>query len=641
MVNYYWIAQDFQLHLAQMRSKSLVHHSEEPPRCLAQFLDPDFAGQLEEQIAEEFEYLLNTEAMELRGELHRTTSPLAKVYWRLNKWTRLVVILIATGQKDLAKKHLRHMFQGFGDEKIVEDLHAAVRELDMAGKNNVTGIVRRFCNITQSNVLEKRGFNTITASDKEVAQNTYGRISKVVAALKQRCTVVMRPSAEWQRITLQRDWASPNPETLYVGCAAWRWVVHFWRHIHRAGPVTLADGWVTQLLHFTCIYCGEDGDYFQVVVPGEWSALVCPVRSAEDLYKRDLRKPKPLFWTHVHRLNINRITHIPVQTITRDRRAAYLQDGEPQPLVKATMRRGIALSAPHWRQLAGFCVPEDHLQVLLRDMTPFEILLLVFFEDEEERQLARQNCKGALDNKSGFEDAIDDPVMCWVLDCMDDDVHGNKHDGGIGELRSKRARKRHREATSKIKLAFKKGAEMRKTLFAERVKKKAAAAAKKAAKAKAKAAPKPAPAPKVAPKAPPAVPPAVAPKAPPEVPHAKKKPYARLQHCAASAVDGGEIRYDLIRSQFGAHCAMHSKSCKMDRQCKKGPLGHMGAWLKLAVDDPAMTEETHQGAKLRDDLLPLPSRKAARDEICERCPDLAGEDFFHYRKNEEPEALTR
>ena len=331
--------------------------------------------------------------MELKGLLRKTVSPLAKVAWKDNKWTRLVLTLIATGQDTSAKNHLHRMFCGFGDEKVVEDLHEKVRELDLIGKNNVTSVIRRFCAITQSNVLEKRGFRTISVDDMETAQGTYGRMSALVAKLKKACTATQQPSKEWQRITMQKTWRSPNPESLYIGCAAWRWIVHYWKELEGNCEATLTDAWASDLYTFSGIYCDEDDHLFQVLVDGEWSALVCAVRQAEDVYMRDLRGSRPLSWKHVHRSNINGIMHIPTETITRDKVIMYRQTGDPENFVKASMRRGLSLSKSNWEMLALWTIPKDQLAVLLAcGLTPFQVLLNVHFEDDDERLLVQQRC---------------------------------------------------------------------------------------------------------------------------------------------------------------------------------------------------------------------------------------------------------
>ena len=260
----------------------------------------------------------------------------------------------------------------------------------------------------------------------------------------------------------------------------------------------------------------------------------------------------------------------------------------------------------------------------------------MYFEDDDERLLAQERCTaaGKATNKGGFEEACTDPVTCLVLDCMDDDVHGNKHDAGIEELRLKRAKKKRHAQTSRVREAFKKGAVARKTLLAQRAKERLARRAKQLAKAK--------PAPK--PQPPPAVgdpPNAEGPHAlPPPLPQIGDKHYTKMQACEAFRIPGGEVRVDLIRSQFGAHCAVHA-SCKMDRQCKKGPLGHMGAWLKLALDKPKMSQADHQSFKMRDDLMPLEMRRERRKVIEDTEPELVKTEFLHYRSSEEPNNLTK
>ena len=120
-----------------------------------------------------------------------------------------------------------------------------------------------------------------------------------------------------------------------------------------------------------------------------------------------------------------------------------------------------------------------------------------------------------------------------------------------------------------------------------------------------------------------------------------KGPYKKLQHCEQTPVPGGHIRYDLLRATFGAHCTLHrDQKCKMDRACKKNALGHMCAWLQLAVDCPDMSCAEHQEAKMSDARLPFAARSAKRGELAVDVPALCDVEFEHSRNREEPPELT-
>ena len=131
---------DFVLWLAKSRAESLLHHSEEPPRCLAMLLhaDPAVAGAAQERTVREWRALLRAEALQRDGSWAERTSPLRHVMWRHNRWLRLVHCLVEAGDVDSARRHIVHMFQGFGDSKVIEDIHQHLRDLDRAQRHKTT-----------------------------------------------------------------------------------------------------------------------------------------------------------------------------------------------------------------------------------------------------------------------------------------------------------------------------------------------------------------------------------------------------------------------------------------------------------------------------------------------------------------------
>ena len=141
--------------------------------------------------------------------------------------------------------------------------------------------------MVESQVLGKRGFNVLAADDKQVAQATYGRVHAATAQLKQACHSPQKPCKEWQRITMQKTWASPNPESMYVGCAAWQWILQYWHTLQGNTRATITDGWATKLFQFGNVYADGNDAQFQVLVDGEWSALVCAVREENGRYRLD------------------------------------------------------------------------------------------------------------------------------------------------------------------------------------------------------------------------------------------------------------------------------------------------------------------------------------------------------------------
>ncbi len=222
---------DFVTRLAQRRVQALAHHSAEPPRSLCAILQSDAAASPEAiQVAlEEWKYLLNTETLHRRSAIPVAKSPLTKIVWPQSRLVRYMFLLLEAGQLDQARDLLQRVFSTLGDEKIIEDLHQHVRDIDRNQRHNSRGLSARFAQVIHSQVLEGKHCTAATPEEAEVVQAcTTARPLKLAASLRigrhaRHCPL------EWQQIMGRRSWQSPTPESLFVSTAAHHWMCHWWK----------------------------------------------------------------------------------------------------------------------------------------------------------------------------------------------------------------------------------------------------------------------------------------------------------------------------------------------------------------------------------------------------------------------------
>jgi hypothetical protein len=155
--------------LLRVRTTSLCHHTEFP-RSLAALgtCEVDQAQKHHEQFLAEFSILLDMESLHKNGHLTKH-NPLEKVVWRLNSWVRYVLCLIEKGEDAPVQIELRKMFRGFGDEKLIEDIHQHLRDMDNMQRQFKRSSVERFGAMLKSKVLEHRGYDTVKVGLQETA----------------------------------------------------------------------------------------------------------------------------------------------------------------------------------------------------------------------------------------------------------------------------------------------------------------------------------------------------------------------------------------------------------------------------------------------------------------------------------------
>ena len=273
---------DLLLWLARLRADSLVQHSEEPPRSLAAILSADPAERLQarERHLREWRLLLRAEEMHNAGSLGRH-SPLERVGWRHNRWIRLIHALLESGATEDAEYQVRCMFTGFGDSKVIEDIHQHIRDVDRGQRHQSTKSIRRMCAVLESGVLRSRGIPEVGVTDAAVAQAP--RWATPVGAVQRR--LVMREHSkrvpqEWAALLCERTWHSPAASALAGDTAAWRWIVHCLDPAERGDR--LAEGWLTSLLQFKDVILEPGlGLAWLVLVPSSWAVLAWRLERVE------------------------------------------------------------------------------------------------------------------------------------------------------------------------------------------------------------------------------------------------------------------------------------------------------------------------------------------------------------------------
>lgn len=290
------------------RAQSLSHHSEEPPKMLAAILhnDPIKAQQAADKVASGWQNLLQTEQLDCIGRLSRH-SPLRKVFWAKNRLIRFAFLLLEAGLTQRAHSFLTQLFSNMGDEKLVEDIHQHIRDLDRHNRNNRSSIRVRMVQALSSGVLANKAVTEERATQDEVLalcksdRRTQQRqiphplnlllqfivmLQRSPQTVAHMCTVIVAPLLShdslhvhsccfhkiprtssiaddldvkkhyaytpkaWQQVLAQRTWESPTNDSLYTGMAAWQWIQHFWAHNLSQDSVSLDDGWAASLLQF-------------------------------------------------------------------------------------------------------------------------------------------------------------------------------------------------------------------------------------------------------------------------------------------------------------------------------------------------------------------------------------------------------
>ncbi len=263
------------------RARSLATHSEEPPRCLCSLLQSD------QRVAEaalstalaEWQCLLRTESLTRQRALDAQDNPLKDVLWARAKLPRYLYLLLEAENLPTAEQVLRHMFSTLGDEKVIEDIHQHLRDLDHGQRHEHTGQQRKMAQMLTSKVLAGKQCAEVQAAESSVMQSCTGLTAQQPSLAEELAPGSHAVPPEWQRIMGQKTWSSPTPESLYKGIAAWRWIVHFWQRGLAAEEARLEDGWAASLLQFQDMILDQStGAVSLVISPGAWGPCASPWR---------------------------------------------------------------------------------------------------------------------------------------------------------------------------------------------------------------------------------------------------------------------------------------------------------------------------------------------------------------------------
>ena len=209
----------------KQRAQSLAHH-QEPPRAFASILqsDPVYAQQSFERLVQQWQWLLKTEDLHRDRKLGRS-NPLCKVSWAKNQLVRYSFLLMECAEQEVCKAHVKELFSNMGDEKLIEDIHQHIRDLDRGQRHNLTGLGSRMVNMLCSNVLRSKAIDEAFALDEDVIRKCTAQDTMPLAETLNMKAHAKETPEDWQRIGCNRTWESPTNESLYTGLCAWNWIV--------------------------------------------------------------------------------------------------------------------------------------------------------------------------------------------------------------------------------------------------------------------------------------------------------------------------------------------------------------------------------------------------------------------------------
>ena len=309
---------------------------------------------------------------------------------------RYVFMLLESHRIDEASKVVQDLLLSMGDEKLIEDVHQHVRDLERHQRHGMRDLTSRFAQMILSPVLSGKYVEEVRADEAQVVQNCIeGSTMPLAKSLDVKLHAARTPPA-WQKILGQRTWDSPSPESLWQSLAAWKWIINFWAmEVQQQETTTLESAWMSNLLVFKDVVLDEsDGSYYFILAPAPWSSLVLSLVELESNVLTFSNDARPLRWLSVHKGNLNLMSCIPYHfsVCSRDGHAGrpvtiILEDKEPLTLAARALQAGVTMSQAQltdlWLALTGGS-PCPMSTVL-------ESLLHISFPDDESMQTARQN----------------------------------------------------------------------------------------------------------------------------------------------------------------------------------------------------------------------------------------------------------
>ena len=380
------------------RARSLAHH-QEPPRAFAAILQSDTvaAQQAYDRLAQQWQWLMQTEEMHRNRDLGKA-SALCKITWTKNQLVRYSFLLIECAEQDVCKAHMNALFSNMGDEKLIEDIHQHIRDLDRAQRQNVTGLGCRMVNMLCSNVLSSKAIDEVHASDDDVVRRCTAQDTMSLKDTLNMNDHAKRVPSGWQRIQTFRSWESPNNESLYTGLCAWNWITFWWENDLKASQICIDDGWASVLLQpQDCIRDLHSDIHYLVLVAGPWACIAYELEVLTFERLGFSKSRHPLHFLHVHSKNLGEFAYIPCTPCTelikghRDVAVHLKKVGKPQSIVARALDVGCKVSDRQLAQLWSWLSGDDEYETAQCERKDvLERLIYCHFEDEQCRCTARE-----------------------------------------------------------------------------------------------------------------------------------------------------------------------------------------------------------------------------------------------------------
>lgn len=310
-------------HIAANRCWSLSKHSCPPYSCALLGASSDAVSAAAAQRAsKEWGHLLRLEQMaaaggeakQLRGDIHWADSQAIRLLYCFFERDRWAVGSVC------GQKWLRGLLMRLPDNKIVEDIHAAIRNASRSNPNRKLTVLNMQELIAHSKVLESRDVRHSTAVCRDTFKAQLGSTRVRRLGWRSNASSHKMP-ASWSALMGRRTWASPTPEAAHRATAAWQWLHTYLSRPAAADPLPISHGWLSSLLRPFTVVAGH-GQLFASLGNARWAALVWPLRrlaipggSAEaELLQWDGSDNASAQWLHITDLKDWHV--LPVQVVS-------------------------------------------------------------------------------------------------------------------------------------------------------------------------------------------------------------------------------------------------------------------------------------------------------------------------------------
>ena len=170
--------------------------------------------------------------MEIEALVHEC-QPLRDVYisigWARRSLVRLIFMFFERSgwvEASNATYLIKGLNFRFRDEKLVEDVHAHLGELQRASRSEVTSRDQRWYHCVRKQVLQQRGIPSVQVANAAIAeasakvyrQQSRGYLSTRIVKLPKAVSKIMDPKVAFY---------SPKPESIIHSVAAWAWMKEY------------------------------------------------------------------------------------------------------------------------------------------------------------------------------------------------------------------------------------------------------------------------------------------------------------------------------------------------------------------------------------------------------------------------------